>query len=270
VSARRLALPAVAAVLAACAGGAEEREKALAQAKYHYQLAGGYFGEDNHAAAMAELTRALELDPEHAEARHLLGLVHMARREFYEAAEQLRRAVELRPDLLDAKNNLGVAYLALCRWDDAARLYDDLVRQPLYGTPWIAHNNLGWAYWQGGRRADAVEHFRKSVFFNPSFCVAFNNLGMALAEDRPGEEAERALRRALAADPSCEQTYAEPHLHLARLHERQGRAADACAELAACLRKAPPGEEQVGAGCGQAPIGARCEQRKRELGCTSP
>jgi len=263
--------PAVALLLvvSACAAGAEERARALSKARYHYRLGHGHFTEGNNTQALAELLEALKHDPEHADSHHLLGIVFMARREFYDAEKHLRRSVDLQPELLEAKNNLGVAYLALCRWRKAADLYEELVRQPLYATPWVAHNNLGWALWQLDRRAEAIRHFRKSVFFNPQFCVAFNNLGLAYLTSRQHGEAERALRKALSVDPTCGSTYAEPHLHLARLYERQGQAKRTCRELSTCLDKAPPGEEQVAAGCGNSPIGLRCERKARQLGCAA-
>lgn len=251
-----------------CVTGPDAREQARAKAEYHYKLGNGYYGESNFGGALAELTRALELAPDHGQSHNLLGLVFMARREFYEALDHLKRAAVLRPKDLGTRNNLGVAYLALCRWKEAADLYDDLVRQPLYATPWVAHNNLGWALWKQERRSDAIGHFRKAVFFNPSFCVAYNNLGLAYLEEARYDEAEGALRQALSAEPTCGLSYAEPHLHLARLRVRQDRGDEACAELATCLRKAPPGAEQVAAGCGQSPSGTKCERRARELGCT--
>ena len=41
-----------------------------------------------------------------------------------------------------AKNNLGAAYLASSRWDDAIKVYQELVGNIMYGTPGNGHNNL--------------------------------------------------------------------------------------------------------------------------------
>ena len=264
---RRLPLLLLLSAGVGCIGGPSAGEKARAQAEYHYKLGNGYYVEGNYGGALAELTQSLKIAPDHGKAHHLVGLVYMARREFYDALDHLKRAEVLRPDALDTKNNLGVAYLALCRWKEAAAIYEDLIRQPLYGTPWVAHNNLGWAAWKLNRKSDAIRHFRKAVFFNPRFCVAFNNLGLAYLEEARYDEAERALRRALSAEQTCGATYAEPHLHLARLRVRRGAPERACEELATCVKKAPPGAEQVAAGCGQSPVGLRCERRAGQLGC---
>jgi len=265
-------VPTAALLLAcgACLFGADDRTGATRKARHHYKLGHGHYAEGQQAQALTELFEALKHDPDHVDTHHLLGIVFMARREFYQAVKHLERVVALRPDLLEARNNLGVAYLALCRWAEATELYSELVRRPLYSTPWVAHNNLGWALWQTEQRAEAIRHFRKSVFFNPKFCVAFNNLGLAYLDEHRYEEAERALRKALSAAPTCASTYAEPHLHLARLHERRGQGQQACRELVICLNKAPPGEEQVGAGCGQSPVGQRCERKARRVGCAVP
>ena len=240
----------------------------LKQAKYHYQLANGYFTDGNSPASMRELLKTLRLQPDHSRAHHLLGLIHMARREMFDAVDHLERAVELDNEFYVAQNNLAAAYLGLCRWDQALTVLGSLVRQPLYGTPWLAHSNLGWALLKQGRRVDAIRHFKKAVFFSPRFCVGFNNLGIAYLEEGRHEDAERALKKALSVDATCNEGYAEPHLHLARLNERMARPGAACDELQDCMDKAPRGEDEIGAGCGHSPVGLRCDRKSRQLGCS--
>ena len=217
--------------------------------------------------SLAELITALDRDPDHPEAHHLMAVVRIARREFYEALKHAEKAVRIKPDLHEAKNTLGAIYLALCRWDDAVKLFEQLIREPRYATPYMAHNNLGWALWKLDRREEAFRQFKKAVFFNPDFCLAFNNLGLAYLEEGRTEDAEKQLRKALSVDPACEKSYAEPHLHLARVYERAGRSTDACAQLRTCVDKAPPGEEQASSGCGHSPVGKRCERKAEQLGC---
>ena len=245
---------------ASCATSPDvRRQAALKQADYHFGLANGFYVEGNVPQSLAEVTTALELHPDHADAHHLMAIVRIARREFYDALTHAERAVALKPTLHEARNNLGVVYMALCRWEDAVAVYEQLIREPRYSTPWVAHNNLGWALWKSRQPDEAMRQFRKAVFFNPKFCLAFNNLGIASLEGGRFDDAERQFRSALSADPSCNQSYAEPHLHLARLYERQSGVAEACAELKTCVDKAPPGEEQASSGCGHSPVGKRCE-----------
>ncbi len=252
-----------------CASGPDKREVARKEAEYHYKLAGGFYSEGDVARALGELITSLDRESEHAEAHHLMAVVRIARREFYDALKHAEKAVALKPGYHDAKNTLGAVYLALGRWDDAVKVFEQLVREPRYSTPYMAHNNLGWALFKLERREEATRQFRKAVFFNPKFCVAFNNLGIAYLDAGRHDDAEKQLRRALSVDPSCQQRYAEPHLHLARLYERQSRPADACGQLKICVDKAPPGEEQASSGGGHSPVGKRCERKAAQLGCPS-
>lgn len=253
-----------------CATGPDERQVKLKEGDFHYKLASGFYSEGEVNKALGELMSAVEKAPDHALAHHLMAVVRIARREFYEALKHASRAVELAPKLHEAKNNLGVVYLALSRWEDAVKVYEALVREPRYTTPYMAHNNLGWALWKLNRRDEAHRQFKKAVFFNPKFCLAFNNLGLSYLEEGRFDDAEKQLRKALSVDPSCDKSYAEPHLHLARLYERQSRAIDACAQLRICIDKAPPGEEQASSGGGHSPVGMRCERKAEQLDCPPP
>jgi arylsulfatase A-like enzyme/Flp pilus assembly protein TadD len=70
-----------------------------------------------------------------------------------------------------------------------------------------------------GRRAEAVDQFRKVVRANPDMRDAWEMLGATLTELDRRKEAIEALDRTIALDP----TSAEPHLALARIFVLEGR-----------------------------------------------
>ncbi|MBM4320743.1 MAG: tetratricopeptide repeat protein [Deltaproteobacteria bacterium] len=261
-----LALP---ALIGAACFSPSAREKALKDAELHYQLGDGAFRDRNVPEALKELLQAVRDDPGHAQAHHLLGFVYMGRQEYDQALVHLKRATELKPDLYEAQNNLGTCLLALCRWEDAATVLRKLLLEPLYQTPHVAHNNLGMALLRLEQREEAIIHFQKAVFLNPTFCVAHNNNGMTLLELGRPEEAQLALNKAIAADPSCTQTYAEPHFHLGRLLERAGRLEQAQEHYRRC-HELTRTRLVIGFGCGTEPIGPRCEQKLRQAGTLEP
>ena len=250
-------------LLGSCTG-ASDRARALADAELHYKLGDGHFRDREVSQAIRELVFALKADPNHSRAHHLMGFLYIGRRDYDQALSHLRRAVEIDPGFLQAQNNLGTCYLALCRWDEAAGIFRSLTGNPLYQTPYIAENNLGLALFHKGRSLEASRHFQRSVFLNPRFCVGHNNLGMALIElDRP-EEALAALGKALAADPECKRSYAEPHLHMGRARERLGQIVQALQEFRLC-RELAGVDVPLGHGCGHTPVGLRCEQKLKQL-----
>ena len=248
----------------ACTGrsAAEKRER---QADLHYRLGDGHFHDGALGPAIRELHTAVTLDPNHARSHHLLGIGYMGRREFELALEHLQRAVALQPGRLENRNNLGTCLLALCRWDEAQEIFSELARNPLYATPYVARNNLGLALAHRGEHAQAVPHFQKAVLYNPKFCVAYNNLGMTLLELGRVDEAERALTRALDADVACGRSYAEPHLHLGRIHERRGDAEAALLAYRRCRELTGSDTSGLGYGCGQPSVGLRCDEKIRQL-----
>ncbi len=182
--------------LAACSGAAAEQRKRTEQADFHYKLAGGYFHAENIDLAIRELVRAFDFDPEHAEARYLYGFILFGRKRLEEAAENFRRALARNPKHFAARNHLGVTYLELERFHEAIEVIEPLLKEPLYTTPYLAHNNMGWAYLRLGDLRNAEKHMRMAVFLNPKFCLGYRNLGLLAKEQRDIPQAIRYLEDA--------------------------------------------------------------------------
>ncbi len=107
------------------------------------------------------------------------------------AAAAYHRAIELDPDMADAYINLG--RLAHERGDvaEAARLYHlALACAP---TDPVAHYNLALALEDQGRHADSVSHYRRAVALDPDFADAHFNLSQLLERLGQSELAMRHL-----------------------------------------------------------------------------
>lgn len=216
------------AVLSAFSGCAtpmtpeEESAKKLAEiqnADWHYQSASGYFQEHQVTLAIRELHIALEKDAEHIHALYLLGYIYMGRRDYNKAVGLFKRAIEVEPNFYDAINSLGAAYLAMERWDEAVALFEQLLEQPLYTSPELAHNNAGWAYYNMRKYPRALEHFRMATYLKPQFCLGFNNLGLTQQAMRNEQDAVRSYQKAIEL---CPTNYAEPHFNLAKIYQNLG------------------------------------------------
>ena len=213
---------------------------------YHYRLANTSFYEHNIPGALRELTQCLKLDPEHADAHHLMGMIFFGRREYSESENHFRQALELRPAFHEARNNLGAVLLAEKRWRDAIEVLKPLVGATLYGTPWLVHNNLGHANHQLKRRRKAMHHYKQALFHNPKCCLGYANLGTLYREIG---DAEMALDYLGRATTKCEK-FAEPHFQLGQLYEHIGQHATARAQYRECYKDAP-----------ESPLGRRCRRR---------
>ena len=101
-----------------------------------------------HRIARPLLERALELDPQHAEAHAILGLLYsqasVGRSE--EAVASLRRALAINPTMANANNWLASEISESGNMSETRQLYELVIRNdPLYGP---AFNNLMFQYVQ--------------------------------------------------------------------------------------------------------------------------
>ena len=254
---RNLTLVLFVAALAISCDNSKETQRDWAKSDYHYKLARGNLKDRKIAAAMRECFESLKYNPKNVMTHYLLGFISMGRQDFTRAERHLKLAVQYKPDFHHASNSLGVVYLHLKRWDDAIRIFKKLVDEPLYDSPWLAHNNLGWALYQKGLLSKqrvlllrARQHFDKALLTNPKFCVGYNNKGIVLEAMQNWDQAALSYRRSIDI---CK-AYIEPMFRLGFLYERAHKPQLAAEMFSRCYKLAP-----------NTPFGQRCLMRKRRL-----
>jgi tetratricopeptide (TPR) repeat protein len=178
--------------------------------------------------AVACYRRAMELNPNFADAHYNLGIALMELGKPEEAAACYRRALELKPDYANAHNNLGHALIVLGKSDEAVAC----CRRALALRPDFveAHNNLGIAFLEQGKVDEAVACFRRALELKPEFPEALNNLGVACRDQGNPDEAVACCRRALALKPN----YPEAHYNLGNALKDRSELHEAIA----CYRRA--------------------------------
>lgn len=231
--------------VSACTGADERKDDFTQTADWHYKMGAGYFESKEISLAMKELSTTVEMDPDHLQAQHLLGFIYMGRRDYAKALHHFNEALRIDPDFSIALNNRGALYLTMERWEEAKEDFLRLLENPLYPTPELAHNNLGWAYYQTKRPGLAIEHLRMAVFLRPGLCVAHNNLGLVMLQQNNRFEAAEAFQSALSR---CPDNYAEPHFHLGKMMVEDGHPR-ARERFEACVKIEP--ESSLGRRCRQ-------------------
>jgi tetratricopeptide (TPR) repeat protein len=147
----------------AAATRALELDDKLAEA--HTSLAFVTWGYDwDWVRAERGFTRAIELSPGHANAHHWYALLLAALERFDDALAEIRRALELDPLSLVINTNLGWI-LSLSRQYPAAveQLEKTIDLDSSFG---LAHRRLGQVYEHMKRPADAIEEYQKSVMLS--------------------------------------------------------------------------------------------------------
>lgn len=200
-----------------CAASQKEVETKK-QVDIDYEMAVNYFNANETSMAIRSLALVLAADPEHADANHLMGFIRLGRHQYDEAITYFKRALQANPNMLYCKNNLGTAYMFQERWEDAAVIFEELSKSPLYTSPWIAYGNLGWAYYKMRMLPEALEQTRLSIDVNPKYCLGLNNLGIILEEMNRETEAVKYYKEAIGY---CS-NYPEPNLHLGLISANHG------------------------------------------------
>jgi tetratricopeptide (TPR) repeat protein/4-amino-4-deoxy-L-arabinose transferase-like glycosyltransferase len=159
--------------------------------------------------AIDALSKAVSLDPGHAEPHFRLGLAFRDAGQLKPAIEELTAAVQLRPDHADAHIALGV----LLRGEGRSAASLEHFRAAARHAPESveARTNLGLALLEAGRPEEAVAEHRRAVALAPDSPGPRNNLAMALQQAGDSEQAIAEFRKALALAPG----YVDAHANLA-------------------------------------------------------
>ena len=174
----------------------------------------------------------LEVDPDHAEALHLLGVIAHQSGRHEQAIEQIERAIRLNGGRSAFHSNLGEAYRAVQDLPAAIACF----RRALQIDPLSAKavNNLGIALKDQEQLVEAIDCFQQALRIKPDYAEACYNLGTALAEQGQRAEAIRCYQQALQLKPD----YGDAYNNLGNLWFNQGQFANAmtCYEQALALQ----------------------------------
>jgi FkbM family methyltransferase len=150
-------------------------------------------------AALASYDRALELQPDHADALNGRGAALHELERFEEALASYDRALAVEPDFAMALNNRGVTLQQLKRFDDALASYDRALQVlPHYLA---ALCNRGVVQWELKRFEDALATYDRVLAARPDDAGMLSNRGAALRALKRFDEALESYDRALALRP---------------------------------------------------------------------
>ena len=176
--------------------------------------------------------KAIEIDPQSADAHMSLGNIYLRAGRFDDATREQEEAVRIVPESEGVYCNLGNIELRRGRYDRAA----DYFRQQLQRRESSeAHGNLGSALSYQGRLADAEQELKEAVRLDPDSVSAHANLGGLLRRLKRLDEAALAEEKAIQLAPRLY----EPHYQLAMIEIERSNYARAVECLRTALRLRP-------------------------------
>ncbi len=208
----------------------------------------------------------LQITPRHADALHLLGLIHSERDDLHQAEVLVRqaldidenpvflsnlasvliaqgrsrdaeavllRAIEILPSYAIAHHKLAAIFTDTHRFDEAEAAYECAISHD--ATLVDASINLGELQMTRGKLVEAETSFRHACAVDPGRSRAHRDLGLLLTRTDRFSEAEIALRHSLSIAPGD----SDARLYLGTLLLMTGRGNEGEAELHYVLASAP-------------------------------
>ena len=166
-----------------CASHRAAEKKQNDAANYNTQLGISYLRQGDLNLAKDKLDRALKENPDNPQ-------VHSARAMLFDrmgvqdqADSEFKAALRLAPHDPDVSNNYAVYLCQSGRTTDGVRRFEEVARNALYRTPWVAYTNAGVCLRTAKRNAEAVKSFKQALAVHPNFAEAAYQLGDLQLQD---------------------------------------------------------------------------------------
>ncbi len=184
--------------------------------------------------------KALELDPDLAEAHVLLANVQQEQWHWAEAETEYRRALALNPN--DADAHAGLALWLLCQgrtdeavaWAERGRELDPLA---------VSGSSIAWILFQSHRYNEAIHELRSALAVQPDDASALMYLGFALSANNQPADAIPVLEKAISVSSGSPAATGV----LIRAYSHAGRRKDALRLLAELKKRKSAGYVPAGA-----------------------
>ncbi len=165
--------------------------------------------------AAALYKKILQVQANHPDALHLLGLVAKQQGDHVTAIKLMSKSLSVKPDYVEAHVNLGATMQEQEKFEEAAACYRKaLALKPGYAE---VHSNLGVALKAQGKLDEAAESFLRALELKPDSGEFYSNLDALLKEMASPTEALVYYRKVLEIKPTLVAAQQGEYLCLSRI-----------------------------------------------------
>lgn len=190
-----------------------------------FTLAMAYVSLKHEDWARPEIQKLAQEHPNNALYPYWLSRLAYHDMHMVEAVADVERAIQLNPRFMKAYDNLGLYEEGLGKQDEAIEAYRHAIqlnRETGLHSPWPSCN-LGTLLNRLDRLDEAEASLMESLKEAPAFPQAHFQLGLLFEKRSKDGEAMKQLRQAMASDPS----YAEPYFILGKILQREHKTEEA-------------------------------------------
>lgn len=173
---------------------------------YNARLGAEYTRKGRLNLANEKLLKALEQNPESADANHYYALLQQKLGLNQKADNYFRKALSITPKNPDLLNNYGSYLCQNGQYQSAAQHFMAAINDPLYTTPEFAYTNAGICIKKSGDSATAEQYFRKALALKPKFASALYQMAKVKYEQGDYNRAQAFLQRYHERNPEVSES----------------------------------------------------------------
>ena len=154
---------------------AQKNKRSAAQTLYSQGL--GILSRDDFARALPYFEKAVDIDPNYAEAWYQAGFCYGMLGRHNEALKASRRAAQIRPDWAETYLNIGASSFALAQYKDAVDAYRQVTK--LDDSNADAQYALGLSLGKLGRTDEEILAYKRALAIKPNAPNTIEQIGLA-------------------------------------------------------------------------------------------
>ncbi|MDP7033254.1 MAG: serine/threonine-protein kinase [Planctomycetota bacterium] len=188
---------------------------------------------DTYQAALADLSRAQELNPRHPGPWNSSGIILAFMGRYDRASPHFQRAIELDPTTVEPRINLGNTLYELGQFQAAIGAFDRALQiDPQFTEAYLGR---GTCYLRSNRPHQAIEDFDTAIELQPQLFRGYMLRGNAYLELDQIKKAIHDYRQAIAMN----ENYAPAHFNLGNTLTETGRFEEAISSLDRAIELKP-------------------------------